>query len=307
MTDHDVVRTLEAIAESEHGSWNVGLNDYLAQRRLPRDLIGDIPFGDAAWLWMHWFVDSMVDVERYGDSKIHLLEAVVRAVDHEFPEESDAVKDALRKSVARVAYRRRRRRTYRRRRVTPEEKRDLLAGAGQRPRCWICGFPFRLSDIRRFLQAPVESSRRELPDEVDFMAPRGIKKEDAAIEVDHVVPLARGGVDDFSNFRLACGWCNRKKSDGETIYGPDERPTSFMHPRLGRISTPHGFWVVRLMVLAKKCQIDPECTNSSSDSQLYVAAKLEWGAPSPTGLVVCCRTHDPIRSVRFVPRTTVTD
>ena len=259
--------------------------------------------GDAALLWMHWFVDSIVDVERYGNSKLELLDAVAKAVDGRFSGESDALKGALRKAVVQIAYRRTRRARVKRR--TPEEKRQLLAGAGHPARCWICGFPFRTADIRRFVRIPLGSSQKKLPEEVDFMAPRGLTEGDTGIEVEHVMPVARGGVDEFSNLRLACGWCNRKKGAGESIYGPGERPKKFLHPRLGRVSTPHGFWVVRLMVLAQKCQIDPYCSKKSTNSQLYVAPKGEYGAPSPMGLVVCCRDHDPIRSVRFVPRGTV--
>ncbi len=33
------------------------------------------------------------------------------------------------------------------------------------------------------------------------------------MEVDHAIPLGRGGSDSFFNFRSACFWCNRQKGD----------------------------------------------------------------------------------------------
>ncbi|GGY88954.1 HNH endonuclease [Streptomyces nitrosporeus] len=34
-----------------------------------------------------------------------------------------------------------------------------------------------------------------------------------AAEVDHIVPLAKGGLHEWSNLAPACAWCNRAKSD----------------------------------------------------------------------------------------------
>lgn len=36
-------------------------------------------------------------------------------------------------------------------------------------------------------------------------------RSDTCMAVDHVVPLARGGADDASNFAMACEDCNRRK------------------------------------------------------------------------------------------------
>ncbi|HOI57014.1 MAG TPA: HNH endonuclease signature motif containing protein [Phycisphaerae bacterium] len=40
---------------------------------------------------------------------------------------------------------------------------------------------------------------------------------DATKNFDHVVPLARGGLNDVSNLQLICGSCNLQKSDGESV------------------------------------------------------------------------------------------
>ena len=33
------------------------------------------------------------------------------------------------------------------------------------------------------------------------------------LEVDHIVPISKGGTDDFDNLQLLCGTCNRIKGD----------------------------------------------------------------------------------------------
>lgn len=37
--------------------------------------------------------------------------------------------------------------------------------------------------------------------------------EGVAMEIDHFVPVARGGTNDAANLRLLCRLCNRAKSD----------------------------------------------------------------------------------------------
>jgi hypothetical protein len=33
------------------------------------------------------------------------------------------------------------------------------------------------------------------------------------LQVDHIIPLSRGGSEDLDNFQWLCGWCNRAKAD----------------------------------------------------------------------------------------------
>jgi len=35
---------------------------------------------------------------------------------------------------------------------------------------------------------------------------------EAKLQVDHIIPVAQGGVDDISNFQTLCQACNQKKS-----------------------------------------------------------------------------------------------
>ncbi|MBT2412687.1 HNH endonuclease [Streptomyces sp. ISL-12] len=39
----------------------------------------------------------------------------------------------------------------------------------------------------------------------------------AVAEVDHIRPLARGGLHEWPNLAPACAWCNRSKGDRDVI------------------------------------------------------------------------------------------
>jgi 5-methylcytosine-specific restriction endonuclease McrA len=43
-------------------------------------------------------------------------------------------------------------------------------------------------------------------------------------EVDHVHPLARGGVHEWFNLAPACAWCNRLKADRDVVDFLSETP-----------------------------------------------------------------------------------
>ena len=307
MTAAELTRLLELAGRLETAAWS-----RCGTQRLAESVVGDgygvrvnqRLRGDAALLWLNWFVDGVVDSERYGASRAQLLQATFLAVNRLFAEESAGTKRELTRAVARIAYRRQRRAGTPRRSIFREEKMDLLAEASGHPRCWICGFRFSTARVRSFLSggSPADIVK---PDEVDYMAPRGCSRNDLRIEVDHVLPIARGGTYDPSNLRIACGWCNRQKAHGETIYGTDDRPQRFDHPRLGPVGVPQSFWVVRVLALSGRCEIDAECTNGNLNSQLYVATETLGAGVSPSALVVCCRDHDPMRDSRFVPRLAV--
>ncbi len=39
-----------------------------------------------------------------------------------------------------------------------------------------------------------------------------------ALEIDHIFPKSRGGEDNYENFQLLCGWCNRVKGNRDMKY-----------------------------------------------------------------------------------------
>lgn len=54
----------------------------------------------------------------------------------------------------------------------------------------------------------------------------------ARLEIEHIVPLAKGGTDEESNLWLACPICNSHKSDKSSAIDPDTNTTvSLFNPR----------------------------------------------------------------------------
>lgn len=52
-----------------------------------------------------------------------------------------------------------------------------------------------------------------------------------AFEIDHIIPIAKGGIDDLRNLCLACPECNRYKRDRIDFIDPDTGEVNrFFHP-----------------------------------------------------------------------------
>src|SRR5215217_7979979 len=64
-----------------------------------------------------------------------------------------------------------------------------------------------------------------------------ICNEDGATEVDHVIPLHRGGTSSLSNLKPAHGRCNRAKADRERDTRPTVSPTK-LQPSDGPTDVP---------------------------------------------------------------------
>lgn len=57
----------------------------------------------------------------------------------------------------------------------------------------------------------------------------------ARLEIEHIIPLAKGGTDEASNLWLACPICNGHKSDKTDAIDPDTNTTvSLFNPRKTR-------------------------------------------------------------------------
>lgn len=179
-------------------------------------------------------------------------------------------------------------------------RRQALAEAGPSPRCWVCGHKFsdQALSVFRGITTP---QPHPLTRYVDYITGRGIKPRDFAIEVDHVTPINHGGGHQ-DNLRLACGYCNRVKSDHIGLYDVHDKLTAVDHPKLGRISRPQPLWVVRHLALRPSCESTPQCGASTSNEEMRVALHQQDGAPCPPNLITTCPEHDPMKHTRFVPR-----
>lgn len=74
----------------------------------------------------------------------------------------------------------------------------------------------------------------------------------ARLEVEHVIPLARGGTDDESNLWLSCPLCNRYKGDRVEAVDPETGVAApLFHPRRQRWSEHFGWSADGLRVVGR--------------------------------------------------------
>lgn len=249
--------------------------------------------------WAVWFAESHVDPLPFSTGAMTYGEFVARvrdsvAINYPFMNETNRKSLAeiiLKLSTSRAESYRESHRTS----IADRDRKVLLECSGvDRPRCAICGFSFPDEAIARFLK---ESSRQiKTPLYVDYLMPRGVRVADLLIEVDHVVPVARGG-NIFENLQLCCGWCNRHKGAKESLY---EVAGATRRLQLGglSISSPQPFWVVRSIGAEGKCT---DCGATTTTRNLRVALKSDAGTANPWNLKVVCDEHDPSYSSRLVP------
>lgn len=261
--------------------------------------------GDVYSHWVRWFVEGLGDPRILSDREVSfaaLYSRVSIAIkqspfgQYNSAEDTSKVAFMIAQSLNRTAHliRDQRRRTS----LDVEERKLLLDISGARPRCWICGFRFSDQAIDAFRSRSPHSTA--LPHFVDLLMPRGLGERDLRIEVDHVVPFARGGLDE-ANLKLACGWCNRHKGAHASIYDVTSTPRSVPRNSLGIRSLPQPLWIVRMLACSGLCEDPSGCTASVADGPLYVVARHQDGAMNPTNLMLTCRDHDPIRNIRLQP------
>ena len=291
-------------------SWNYTSLAALAGLQAPDNVLGrrqSLLRADINEQWARWFVESLADPRRYAatnSSYPHLFNEVFQVVDQRFTTFTRQEKQKLASTAARIlqqgvtAFQSERRRQQ----ISGAEKSLLIDLAGNPPRCWICGGQFTEEAIDNFIRR----ERREipLPMLIDILKPRGLKQRDLSIEIDHVVPHAQGGTNE-DNLKLACGWCNRHKSNFTSIYDVDGRPSLTGSNSLGIKSIPQPFWTVRLLAVGRCCEHQDGCGVSADYDAVTIAPIVNGGAMNPSNLRVTCYAHDPLREVRFQPKSIV--
>jgi len=295
-------------------AWSFEAVTELASRSLPANVMGDqepLLRGDQHRLWLRWFLEGMVSPQLIALNpsvgRLDILEMAMKRINSLYAtidldrrkKLGEAVTDHIYATVSTL-------RIASQRDFATTATRHSLIATSSTPRCYICGYAFSQHARDAFLKVKGRSPST-LPSIVDVFRPRGLVERDEKIEIEHVVPVASGGSGQ-GNLRLACGWCNKHKSNRVSIY-----ESSFMAPRTltYRIGNhrlnelPNPFWVIRILALRGKCQHMEGCNKTAIDSELFVTLGDWSGSPNPTNLVVYCETHDPIRVDRFQSRTDI--
>jgi hypothetical protein len=292
----------------ERDAWDeTSLRD-LALVQIPSDIMGSRRWlleSDVRLTWTRWFIDGLTDRSRYirdrSRNYAQLYSEILGALRLQHPtdpiDEVQAVAGVLSNfawdEVSRM-------RQAGRRTIKQSVKEDLWFAAEPDPRCYLCGYGFSDFARDRFLGRS-EKLSIGLPLLVDFTRPRGLNLRDLLIEVDHVSPVAGGGDTTYANLRLACGWCNRVKSNKRSILdAPASSSSRLVRTTIGHISVPQPLWVLRIVATRGRCEDPSGCAASLSTHELFVASRSAVGALNPANAIVACQEHDPWAASRWV-------
>lgn len=289
-------------------SWDTNALANLAVLNPPKDVFPNnnvICKSDMSFVWLSWFVESVYDYNLAKEDITYpaVFSYVRRGLIHSGFNENSANFTDVSKSVSRLIY------EYigkvkGRKRKPPKHstKEALLEKFDRGPFCWICGYRFTSEAIDKYLGKP---SNIELPSTFDYFSARGLKERDLSIEVEHKQPFSTGGadIDDLQNIDLSCGFCNKHKWKFLSIYDANRGLRSFSHPRMGLVSIPQPYWIIRILALANSCS-EAGCTVKKAKQQLFVDLVNPLGSASPTNMKVVCRKHLNNLGYRFVDRTT---
>lgn len=260
---------------------------------------------DAHTLWFRWFLDSILDPERFVvnyPGYAFLVAEIFPKVSAMFPgvpmDERNALASTITRAVEDEIVRRQ---NTKRQQIDRATRLEIWDRSGPTQRCWVCGYAFDSIAADEFLNLPSNAPTRNLPLFVDHGKPRGLSLRDYKVELDHVQPVSGGG-QSGDNLRLACGWCNSHKSNLISLYDVAGSCKMISHPRAGKIGIPQAFWVVRILGLRQRCEWQGGCKENVKTCELTVAPRNLKGAMNPINLFVVCDEHDPIRNERLVSR-----
>jgi hypothetical protein len=304
----EITSFFDTTADKLEASWDIQSLSNIASQRIPDFIMngrGTLLRADIHILWTQWFIESICDPNSFTTSHqgyAHILKTVQSRVPIIFTGVTDEERNKISIYIARLVDKEVQRRKPRKRIFLSLDDRKLLWDIyGTEQRCWICGYKFTKWAENKFLKYP-NYEEAPLPQFVDYMTLHGLKERHICVEVDHAVPFSKGGCEE-DNLRLACGWCNSHKSDRVSLYDVSLKPRILIHPKLGKQSIPHPFWIVRLLSIRRSCEYEGGCDQTVENGQLTVFPRHPEGAINPTNLRVICPDHDPLGSNRFVSRT----
>lgn len=294
MNATELQRFLDNALGERANCWQQGGVNALGALSAPDSLFGAYPSlfrGDVHRLWAEWFLGACVDVDRLARdaSSYPLIYKTVRDYCVQAAQPAFAAEE-LAKVLARLANEEacRLRVQQKRPSISRGDRQLMVDLADGQPRCWICGYKFRDEAIDNFLECK-QTHSIPAPRIVDLFKPIGLKPRDMGVEVDHVLPLSKGG-SDGDNLRMACGWCNRHKSNHASLYdvGGGDRPASAAGTYY---SLPQPLWVVRMLAHTGRSELSG---TSSNEAELTVTLRRAGGKATPPNLRVVTCEESPI-------------
>ena len=276
----------------------------LSQSEVPQSLYGErqkLYGADHRLILYSWFIESICDFDRLNSNttKGRLWAWVKAGLEAKFP--SSTIETEFITLITNEVYgkfvenRDIKRSSYWKISIC----RELIAREKD-PKCWICQRHFCEDAIHNFTNRG-DSRNINLPGTVDFMFPRGLIQRDLSIEVEHIVPfsLAEGNPDKLSNLALSCGWCNISKSNTVSVYTVNRNGKYYAHPRLGKRSVPNRYWIVKLLMLHRKCEVCNKAPLTKAN-KLRLDLINDKGVANISNLKVVCGICDRIKGDRLV-------
>ena len=309
-----VTSYIEKASTDLASAWNYDDVVSLGEKAPPAAFMGDQELllkGDQHRLWLRWFLEGLVSPHRVAADlsldRLDVYAAALKRVDAIYgnldKERRTRLADAITNHVFATVTQLR---SAAKRDYATSATRLALIVANSPPRCYICGYAFTREALDAFLRVKGRSAIK-VPALVDVFQPRGLVLRDEGIEIEHVVPVAAGGTGQ-ANLRLACGWCNKHKSDRVSIYEAPPLASRTLTYRIGPHQLnelPNPFWTIRTMALRGRCQHRDGCGKTAKDAELLVSLADWTGSPNPTNLVVYCEQHDPLKVDRRQARADV--
>lgn len=306
MDTHAVENFYGILGQALPGRWAEDGLRPLSLQEIPDDL-----FGSNAWLLKadhrttvaRWYIESLIDLARYerNDDLIgHLHKEMIARVDIIASDRPRTERIVLARRLTAFAWREvSLRRNAGRERIGQDLKEEVWFASESPQRCYLCGYRFTRAARDVFFRR--QSAALQPRNLVDFTRPRGRKPRHLAAEVDHVIPVAEGGVTAAENLRLACGWCNIAKSRYCSIFDANSWSKGILqHRELGAVSLPQPLWLVRLIATRGRCEQPSGCNATVRDSELFIAPRNPHGALNPVNSMVVCQEHDVWKRQRLI-------
>ncbi|TIH12494.1 hypothetical protein D0S45_17635 [Marinifilum sp. JC120] len=279
----------------------------IANHRMSSNALGlrsSLLHGDANILIAKWFIESIFDFESCKEKDpgyANVCDAVKKSLREIFPRHPADERNDYAQLLAKKIYAGIRSRLNNRRKANSLSfRQEIIDNIDSPPRCYLCGYKFDEDAVNCFLD--IKQYNKPPLSFVDYLKPHGLSSRDFRLELDHVFPFSLGGGND-DNLKIACGWCNKHKSNKIVLYEANCSPKVFNHPQRGRTSCPQPLWVIRAISAKQKCEHIDGCKNRIENSQLTVTPLNPEGGMLPSNLKVICYEHDPIKDYRMVPAT----
>ncbi len=258
MRASSIQKFMQAALVDPIACWQAHGLQQIGDLQVPDDMYGNRSWmfrGDIHRLWAEWFLGACVDIVRLKEKNAtypYLYSEIYDYFVAEFGPTESAI--TLAREIASLAnYKLDQMRNSDPRKVLNERERQALVDLEDgKPRCWVCGYAFSDEAISNFIHR--SSHKIPLRRLVDVMTLKGLIEKDLRIEVDHVFPFSKGGSHDGANLKLACGWCNRYKSDYTSIYEVPGHARKIKTLAGKYFSVPQPFWVVRILALASNVE-----------------------------------------------------